>query len=141
MIFYSLYYFSFLSFHFIHTFFFFYAISSTHVVLSLSPPPFFFFFSLIQVSRTFQHSQPLFFFFFFLFSISLSLFSFFFLLDSRTVVPNAVQMGQMASVFYLLSFLFFFFFLFFYCYDLINFKIVFLSLYSDNLIMLEFRDG
>ena len=28
----------------------------------------------------------------------------------------------------------------FYCYDLINFKIVFLSLYSDNLIMLKFRD-
>ena len=26
---------------------------------------------------------------------------------------------------------------FFFCYDLINFKIVFLSLYSDNLIMLE----
>ena len=39
--------------------------------------------------------------------------------------------------FYLLSFFFFFCF---YCYDLINFKIVFLSLYSDNLIMLEFRD-
>ena len=93
--------------------FFFYAISSTHVVLSLSPPPFFFFFSLIQVSRTFQHSQPLFFFFFFFF-LQLSLFVFlFFLLDSRTVVPNAVQMGQMASVFYLLSFLFFFFFFFF----------------------------
>ena len=33
------------------------------------------------------------------------------------------------------------FFLFcFYCYDLIDFKIVFLSLYFDNLIMLEFRD-
>ena len=47
-------------------------------------------------------------------------------------VPNPVQMGQMASVFCL-----FFFFL---CYDLINFKIVFLSLYSDTLIMLEFRD-
>ena len=31
-------------------------------------------------------------------------------------------------------------FFFFYCYDLINFKIVFLSLYSDNLIMLDFRD-
>ena len=39
----------------------------------------------------------------------------------------------MASVFCLLLF-------FFYFYDLINFKIVFLSLYSDNLIMLEFRD-
>ena len=33
-----------------------------------------------------------------------------------------------------------FFFCLFFCYDLINFKIVFLSLYSDNLIMLEFRD-
>ena len=47
--------------------------------------------------------------------------------------------------FYLLSssssFFFFFFLLFcFYCYDLINFKIVFLSFYFDNLIMLEFRD-
>ena len=39
---------------------------------------------------------------------------------------NVVQMGQMTSVFYL----------FFW----INFKIVFLSLYSDNLIMLDFRD-
>ena len=29
------------------------------------------------------------------------------------------------------------FFFFFFCYDLINFKIVFLSLYFDNLIMLE----
>ena len=44
--------------------------------------------------------------------------------------------------FCLLSFFFFFFFFFFfYCYNLINFKIVFLSLYSDNLIMLEFRDA
>ena len=51
---------------------------------------------------------------------------------SLIFVPNAVQMGQMASVF--------FFFFGFYCYDLINYKIVFLSLYSDNLIMLEFRD-
>ena len=34
----------------------------------------------------------------------------------------------------------FFFFFCFYCYDLINFKTVFLSLYSGNLIMLEFRD-
>ena len=41
-------------------------------------------------------------------------------------------MGQVASVFCLFFFLFFFF-----CYDLINFKIVFLSLYSDNLIILE----
>ena len=52
-------------------------------------------------------------------------------------------MGQVASVFCLLSFFsssFFIFFYFFYCYDLINFKIVFLSLYSDNLIILEFRD-
>ena len=45
-------------------------------------------------------------------------------------------MGQMASIFCLLSLFFFCF----YCYDLINFKILFLSLYSDNLIMLEFRD-
>ena len=30
--------------------------------------------------------------------------------------------------------------IFFFGYDLINFKIVFLSLYSNNLIMLEFRD-
>ena len=47
-------------------------------------------------------------------------------------LPNVAQMGQMAFVF---SFLFFFCF---YCYDLINFKIVFLSLYFD--LMLEFRD-
>ena len=45
----------------------------------------------------------------------------------------------MASVFCLLSFFFLFLFCF-YCYDLINFKFVFLSLYSDNLIVLEFRD-
>lgn len=37
------------------------------------------------------------------------------------------------------SFCLLFFFSFF-CYDLTNFKIVFLSLYSDNLIILEFRD-
>ena len=45
----------------------------------------------------------------------------------------------LSSVFF---FIFFFFFLLFcfYCYDLINFKIVFLSFYFDNLIMLEFRD-
>ena len=53
-------------------------------------------------------------------------------------------MGQMASVFCLLSFFsssFFIYFYFFYCYDLVNFfKIMFLSLYSDNLIILEFRD-
>ena len=44
--------------------------------------------------------------------------------------------------FYLLSFVIFFFLFFFgfYCYDLTNFKIVLLSLYSDNLIMLEFRN-
>ena len=40
--------------------------------------------------------------------------------------------------FYLLSFFIFIFG--FYCYDLINYEIVFLSLYSDNLIMLEFKD-
>ena len=34
----------------------------------------------------------------------------------------------------------FFFFFCFYCYDLINFKTVLLSLYSGNLIMFEFRD-
>ena len=39
---------------------------------------------------------------------------------------------------WLLSFFFFNFFKIFY--DLINFKIVFLSLHSDNLIILEFRD-
>ena len=64
-------------------------------------------------------------------------------MSSLIFVPNAVQIGQMASIFCLLSsstssFLFFFFF--FFCYDLINFKIVFLSLYSNNQIMLEFRD-
>ena len=47
-------------------------------------------------------------------------------------LPNIAPMGQMASVF---SFLFIFCF---YCYDLINFKIVLLSLYFD--LMLEFRD-
>ena len=41
-------------------------------------------------------------------------------------LPNAAQMGQMAYVFFFFSFLFLF-----YCYDLINFKIVFLSLYFD----------
>ena len=58
-------------------------------------------------------------------------------MSSLIFVPNAVQTDQMASIFYL-----FFSFLFscFYCYDLINFKIVFLSLYSDNLIMLKFKD-
>ena len=58
-------------------------------------------------------------------------------MPSLIFVPNAIQMDQMASIFCL-----FFSFLFscFYCYDLINFKIVFLSLYSNNLIMLEFRD-
>ena len=48
---------------------------------------------------------------------------------------------QSRWVSWLLSFVFFFSFFFcFYCYDLINFKTVFLSLYSGNLIMLEFRD-
>ena len=47
----------------------------------------------------------------------------------------------LSSVFFFIFFFFFFFLLFcFYCYDLINFKIVFLSFYFDNLIMLEFRD-
>ena len=141
MIFYSLYYFSFLSFHFIHTFFF-STLSSPHTLSYLCPHPPSFSFSPSFKSQERSSTLNLFFSFsFFFFSSSLSLFSFFFLLDSRTVVPNAVQMGQMAAVFYLLSFLFFFFFSFFYCYDLINFKIVFLSLYSNNLIMLEFRDG
>ena len=88
------------------------------------------------------------------FSLARSLcFFFFFLLDSRTVVHNVVQMGHLRPkavglawsrrssssltqpkwVRWLLSSSFF-------CYDLINFKIVFLSLYSNNLIMLEFRD-
>ena len=51
MIFYSLYYFSFLSFHFTHTFFFFPTLSPPHT-LYLYPTPFFSFFSLIQVSST-----------------------------------------------------------------------------------------
>ena len=42
--------------------------------------------------------------------------------------------------FCLLSFFLFFSFFCFYCFYLINFKIVFLSLYFDNLIMLKFRD-
>ena len=46
---------------------------------------------------------------------------------------------QSRWVSWLLSFVFFFFFCL-YCYDLINFKTVFLNLYSGNLIMLEFRD-
>ena len=49
MIFYSLYYFSFLSFHFTHTFFFFPTLSPPHT-LYLYHTPFFSFFSLIQVS-------------------------------------------------------------------------------------------
>ena len=125
--------------------------------LSLSLPSFILFF--LPHLRTFQHYTSS--------SHSLSLFIYLFIftwfqnirpqrsLDGSSLsqsswpslepslifVPNAAQMGQMASVFYLLSFVFFFFFFFcFYCYDLINFKIVFLSLYFDNLIMLKFRD-
>ena len=46
----------------------------------------------------------------------------------------------LSSVFFFIFFFFFFLLFCFYCYDLINFKIVFLSFYFDNLIMLEFRD-
>ena len=78
-------------------------------------------------------------------------------MQSKWVIFVPKQLAQLGAIahlhpqrnldgsdgFCLLSFFFFFsfFFLFsFYCYDLINFKIVFLSLYSDNLIILEFRD-
>ena len=131
----------------------------------LYPPPSSLLFSF---SPSFKNIPAAFILFFFFLLFVLQLSCFFFLLDSRTFVPNivqssssqsswpslelslifdpnAVQTGQMAFVFYLLSFFLlfllpFFFFFCFYCYDLINFKIMFLSLYSDNLIMLEFRD-
>ena len=144
---------SLISFHPYVSFLFFFFFSSTRIALSLSPPPplsFIFFFSLIQ-----EHSSSSHFFFFFLFFFNFSpALSFFFFLEhssptqfrwvifvpnqlaqpmpSLIFIPNAVQMGQVASVFCL-----FFFFFFSFCYDLINFKIVFLSLYSDNLIILE----
>ena len=87
MIFYSLYYFSFLSFHFTHTFFFFffpYAISSTHIV-SLSPPPSFPFSPSFKspallpknspaLSLFFSNSLSLVFFFFFFHTLSLYLY-------------------------------------------------------------------
>ena len=105
---------------FVFFFFFLHYLLHTHCPISI-PTPFFFFFSLIQVSRTFQHSHSLFF-----FSSSLSLFFFFNLIPEQSsptqskwvifvpkqlaqpdpsliFVSNAVQMGQMASVFFLLS--------------------------------------
>ena len=88
-------------------------------------------------------------------SLSLSL-SFFFLLDSKTLsvirkfsfplsFKNILGSSHLrpqpspdgSAGFCPLSFFFFFCL---YCYDLINFKTVFLNLYSGNLIMLEFRD-
>ena len=124
MIFYFLYYFSFLSFHFTHTFLFFFLQYLLHTHCISIPTPFFSFFSLIQVSSTptffskkilqhflfFSPIRSLWTFFFFFFhtlslylyppsficfvslmrnchspalALSLFLFSFFFLLNSR----------------------------------------------------------
>ena len=77
MIFYSLYYFSFLNLYFIHAFFFFLLFSPPYT-LSLSLSPFFYFLCLPH-SRKFQAQLQLSFSLFF----SGTLF-FFFLLDSRT---------------------------------------------------------
>ena len=156
IIFYFLYYFSFLHFTLSHTFhsfflFFFSCFSPPHTCPPLSlPPSFIFLFSLIlphsERSRE-LHSlflSPV-------HSLSLSL-----LLDPKTLsvirkfsfspsfknIPGSSHLCAVAHLrphpspdeldgFCPLSF---------FCYDLINFKIVFLSLYSDNLIMLEFRD-
>ena len=90
-IFYSLYYFSFLSFHFhphvsfLFFFFFFLFFSSTHVssVLSLFPPSFIFFFSLIQEHSSESSSHSLFLSLALSFSLSLSLSFFFFNLISE----------------------------------------------------------
>ena len=75
--FFILYYLSFLSFH-SYVFFFFLFFSSTHVVLISIP--LFFYFLFLPNSRMLQHYTSS---------------SHFFLLDSRTFVPNAIQMGHL----------------------------------------------
>ena len=137
-----------ISFHPYISFLFFLFFSSTHVVLSLSPPPpFIFFFSFIQEHSNSSHSLS-----FFSSSLSLSLYlipKHSSPMQSRQVIFVPKQLAQPKAVTHLRpqhspngsdGFCLLSFFLFFFCYDLINFKIVFLSLYSDNLIMLEFRD-
>ena len=137
--------------------FFFLLVFLLHTRCPISIPPFFLF-SFSPHSRMFQHytsssHSPFFF-------LQPSLFVFFFfylipehssLMQSRQVIFVPKQLAQPRAVAHLhpqhsldgsdgFCLLSFFFFFCFYCYDLINFKILFLSLYSDNLILLEFRD-
>ena len=113
MIFYSLYYFSFLSFHFIHTFFF-STLSPPHTLSYLCPHPPSFSFSPSFKSQEHSSTLNLFFSFSFFFSPALSLcFPFFFYL-----IPEQSSQTQSRWVRWLLSSIFclffsFFFFLFF----------------------------
>ena len=128
--FYSLYYFSFLSFHFIHTFFFFFLLH-TRCPISIPSPPLLFLF--LPHSRTFQHQQLSFSLFFsptLSLSLSLSLFNLIpkhsSLTQSRWVIFIPKQLAQPETVnhlhpqrnldgsngFCLLSFVFFFSFSF-----------------------------